>query len=245
MDTTRTPRNPARTPAQQRNLLLIGGIIIAAVLVAVIAIVVSNTGNITGSASGYDSLHKERLADGGFILGDPNAPITVVEFADFACPHCQTYSATMHQFIEDYVTAGKARFEYRMFISAADPTYGPYVAQLAECADTLEPGSFWVAHDVLFELGSRGRFNQQTARTLADRIGLGDRYSELLSCASNASQYTTDVRLGTSLGVQSTPTVMIRIGDSRPQFIEAGGRTWDRGPVSYEILRAVVDSFQS
>src|SRR5215207_4842489 len=36
-------------------------------------------------------LHRERLSDGGFIIGDPDAPITIVEFADWACPHCQDY----------------------------------------------------------------------------------------------------------------------------------------------------------
>lgn len=239
-----TKRTPAVNPNQQRNMLiLIGAIVAIAIVVAIVAIAVSGGNATPVTAEAYESIPQERLADGGFVLGDPEAPITIVEFADFACPHCQSYWPTIHQLIEDYVMTGQARLEYRMFISAADPTYGPYTAQLAECAATLQEGGFWEAHDILFELGRQGRFRDTTARTLAERMGLN--YSELLSCAQNANQYQTDVRLGSSLSVQSTPTIMIRVeGSNRPQFINAGGRSWDRGPVPYEILQAVIASSQ-
>jgi protein-disulfide isomerase len=242
MDATKNQRTRAVSPNQQRNMLIMGAVIAAAAVIALIAIIISSNNRVTGRAEGYDTIPQSRTSDGAFVLGDPEAPITIVEFADFACPHCQDYSTTIHQFIDDYVVTGQAKLEYRMFISGADPTYGPYAAQLAECAETLKPGSFWQAHDVLYELGSRGRFNSTTASTLADRVGL--QYSALLSCAERASQHTTDVRVGSSLNVQSTPTIMYRIGDSRPQFVNVGGRVWDRGPVPYEVLSGLIETAQ-
>jgi protein-disulfide isomerase len=227
---------------QQRTILIIGVIVVVAVIIAVIAILISNNSVPTASTQTYAEIPKNRTADGGFVIGNPDAPVTVIEFADFACPHCQEYSGDIAKFVHEYVFTGKAKLEYRMFISAADPTYGPYTAQLAECTDTLKPGTFWLAHDILFELGSRARFNETTARTLAERVGVS--YSELLSCAQDADQYTTDMQLGSSLSVQSTPTIMIRLGDAAPQFINSGGQTWNRGPVPYELLAAVVDSNQ-
>ncbi|MBZ0291897.1 MAG: DsbA family protein [Anaerolineae bacterium] len=241
MEAAKRRSTPSKS-MQQRNLLIIGIIAAIAVIAAVAIIVVSSQGGLSISDTDYADIPQERLPDGGFVIGNPDAPVTVVEFADFACPHCQEYAPTMHQFVQEYVLTGQARFEYRMFISGADPINGTYTAQLAECADDLKPGSFWQAHDILFELGSRGRFNQTTARTLSDRIGLT--YSDLLSCAGDASQYETDVQLGRTLNVQSTPTIMIRLDDNRPQYINAGGREWDRGPVPYEILQAVVASSQ-
>lgn len=240
MQAKRTQRTS--NASQQRTILIIGVIAVVAVIVAIVAIVISNNSIPTASTQAYSDLPKSRLPDGGFVIGDPDAPVTVVEFADFACPHCQDYSRDISKFVEEYVITGKARFEYRMFISAADPTYGPYTAQLAECADTLQPGTFWQAHDVLFELGSRARFNETTARTLSERVGVN--YSSLLSCAQNASQYSKDMQLGSSLNVQSTPTIMIRLGNTEPQFIRSGGQTWNRGPVPYELLAAVVESNQ-
>ncbi len=236
----RTPRAPNTN--QQRSILIIAVIVAAAVIVAILAIMISNNSIPTASSSTYNDVPKSRTEDGGYVLGNPDAPVTIVEFADFACPHCQDYAGQMAKFIEGYVLTGQARFEYRMFISAADPTYGPYTAQLAECTDTLKPGTFWSSHDILFELGSRARFNETTARTLADRVGVN--YSELLGCAQDADQFSKDMQLGTSVGVKSTPTIMVRLGDAAPQFINSGGQTWDRGPVPYELLVAVVEGYQ-
>lgn len=228
---------------QQRTLLIIGIIAVVAVVVAIVAILVSNNAVTPAAQVSYAEIPHTRLSDGGFVLGDPEAPVTVVEFADFACPHCQEYSATIGRFIQDYVATGKAKLEYRMFISGADPVNGTYTAQLAECAAEQKEGGFWEAHDILFELGRRGRFNATTARSLADRMSLD--YSALLSCAQDAGQYNKDVQMGESLGIQSTPSIMVRLGDRQPQFINSGGRAWDRGPVPYELLQAVVESNQS
>ncbi len=191
----------------------------------------------------YDSIPQTRTEDGGFLLGEPDAPFALVMFADFACPHCQSYAAIIQQFIEDFVVTGQARLEYRMFVSGADPTFGPYVAQLAECAEAQQANGFWVAHDVLYELGSRGRFNNDTAQTIANRLGLD--YDALQDCAQTAEQYRSDILLGTMLGVQFTPTLMIRVGKGNPQFISVGGQQLNRGGVPYEILEAVVASFGS
>jgi protein-disulfide isomerase len=223
---------------QQQNMIIIVIIAVVAVIAAVAFIFLSNNAS-RGSGVDYSTIPQERLADGGFILGNPDAPITVIEFADFACPHCQEYHETTSRFIREYVATGKARFEYRMF-PVVDPTYSLYTGQLAECSAELKPGSFWQAHDILFELGSRGRFNESTARTLADRLGLN--YSQLLNCAQEATQVETDFQLGQSLGVQGTPAVMVRYGDSTPQWINFGGQTLSRGAVPYNVLQAVVDN---
>lgn len=226
---------------QQQSLIIIVIIAVVAVIAALAFILLSN--NVSSSASvDYSQIPQARLQDGGFVLGDPDAPITVIEFADFACPHCQEYHETTSRFIREYVATGKAKFEYRMF-PVVDPTYSLYTAQLAECSAELKPGSFWQAHDILFELGSRGRFNEGTARTVADRLGLN--YSELLDCAQQANQVEKDFQLGQTLGVQGTPAVMVRYEDGAPQWINFGGQTLSRGAVPYNVLQAVVDGLNS
>lgn len=194
------------------------------------------------SEDAYAGIPFARTEDGGFVLGNPDAPVTIVEFGDFACPHCQNYYTTSKEFIEDFVATGQAKFEYRMFISGAEPVYGTYTAQLAECADEQQEGGFWPAHDVLFELGQAGRFGEQTARQLAERLELD--YAELLDCAGDADQYETDVNFGYSLGVNATPTIMMRVGDEEPQFITFNDQTFDGGPVPYEVLEAIVFAAQ-
>lgn len=190
----------------------------------------------------YADIPQTRTEDGAFVLGDPGAPVTIVEFADFACPHCQAYSDTMAQFIEEYVVTGQARFEYRMFLSGADPENGRLTAKLAECAEAQQDGGFWITHDVLFELGKQGRFNETTAATVAERVGLD--LDELMACTEDANQMETDVAYGQGLGVQSTPTVLVRVGSGEPQFVNAGGRDWTGGGLPYELLKAIVEQLQ-
>ncbi len=228
---------------QQRIILAIAGVAVAAVVLVIGSQILAVSPSSASPYARFETIPHERLEDGGFILGDPEAPVTVVEFADFACPHCQEYSTAMEEFIDEFVATGKARLEYRMFISAADPVYGPYTARLAECAAEQRPEAFWAAHDVLFEIGrAQGRFNDQTARTLADRLGLN--YSGLLTCAQDASQHEFDQRLGISLNVQSTPTLMLRYGDGSPQFVSVGSQTYNRGPVPYNLLQTIIEGAQ-
>jgi protein-disulfide isomerase len=232
--------------AQLRNnrpLLIVAVVAIVAVVLIVVWQLLAVAPSSSSPFARFEAIPQERLADGGFVLGNPEAPITVIEFADFACPHCQEYSPAVHDLIDEFVATGKAKLEYRMFISAADPTYGPYTAKLAECASEQVDGGFFAAHDVLFEIGrARGRFNEQTAKTISDRLGLD--YSALLGCAQDADQYEFDQNMGVNLGVQSTPTIMVRYGSGEPQFITIGSQTYNRGPVPYNVLQAVIAAAQ-
>src|SRR6188474_1184283 len=54
----------------------------------------------------YADIPFSRTEDGAPVLGNPDAPITIIEFADFACPFCQRYEPTMQEFIQEYVATG-------------------------------------------------------------------------------------------------------------------------------------------
>jgi protein-disulfide isomerase len=220
---------------QQRNRLIIS-VVIAVAVVAVLAVILLPNllgGNITS----YDGLIQTRLADGGFVIGNPDANVTIVEFADYACPACQSYLPTMDQFFNEYVKTGKAKFEYRIF-----PTHGAemtrFMGQLVECFEEQKPGSFWVAKDLLFQSSMRGSYDEATARTVASQLGI--EYGKALSCSNSAKQVDTDVEFGRSVGVQSTPAVMVRYGDAAPQFITYNGQQYSRGGAPYEAIQAAV-----
>lgn len=245
MSTSNASRVPSQREARsastnQRTMLVIIGVITAAVIVAIVAIVLSSSGSNT--VRDYSTVPQARLDDGGFVLGDPNAPVTIVEFADFTCPHCQSYHEEVTTpLIEQYVLTGMAKFEYRMF-PIVDPTFAEYSAQIAECASELKAGGFWEAHDILFNLARAGRLSQTTARTVAD--GMGIAYSDLLNCTRTADQFQTDLALGQRMGIQGTPAIMIRYGDSAPQFITLSGTTYNRGGVPFNVLQAVIQGSQ-
>lgn len=193
------------------------------------------------SAPDLLSLPSERLDDGGFIIGDPAAPITIVEFGDYTCPFCLEYEPIMTEYIETYVVTGQARYEYRLL-----PTAGGQMtvlaARYAECADLIEPGGFFAAQQVLYQLAYKGRYDSDMGRYLAEQLDMN--FNKLRLCTRNARQIETDAQFARDLGVGGTPAVMIRYGDADPVWIEYEGETYNRGGVPLDVLAAVTDAAQ-
>ncbi|NDJ62679.1 MAG: thioredoxin domain-containing protein [Chloroflexi bacterium] len=228
-----------KTNNRRQGLIVIGAVVAIAVIVVGVAIAMS--GN-TGSSVDYSAIPQSRAADGGFTLGDPNAPVTIIEFADFACPHCQNYHPTMSRFINDYVATGQAAFEYRNFPSTGG-ALTRFMAQVMECSDEQQPGAFWVAHDLLYDYATTNRYTEDAARDIARELNIN--YSDLLTCTADANQINVDERLGMSNGVNGTPAVMIRYNGGPAQFITHEGVTYNRGSVPFDVLAAVVEANQS
>lgn len=185
----------------------------------------------------YEGIPFRRLDDGGFVLGNPDAPITLVEFADFICPHCQTYQAVAHEFIEKYVATGQAQFEYRMF-PVVDRTLSPLTARLATCAAEQLDGGFWPAHDILYDLAQARQVNSETYKVVADLLGISA--EKLLVCADRANQHEIDTALAQSLGISGTPAIMFRLPDGDLGWAYVNGRLYNRGGAPFPIIEAVV-----
>ena len=164
----------------------------------------------------YTDISKSRTADGGFVLGNPDASVKVIEFADFLCPHCQEYKATIDTFIDQYVTTGQAQFEYRMY-PIIDPNLSAFTAGLVECADIQSEGLFWYAHDVMFDLVSTSQFSQETITQFAETLSLDE--AVLSECAATATQVLTDSNLGNSLGITGTPSIAVQYNGGEPVLL--------------------------
>ena len=226
-------------PQKRQQVIIISSIVVVAVIAAIVLISVS--GQTTSSAVDFSSIQQARAEDGGYVLGNPDAPVTIVEFADFACPHCQEYRHTMERFIQEQVATGNAKFEFRFF-----PTTGgamtEFAGRVAQCAEDQEAGSFWRAYDLFFQLAESGQYNDQMGRIVAERLDLD--YSQILNCTSSANQVAADLALGRRVGVGGTPAVLIRYGNGDPVFINYGGRTYNSGGTPYEVLEQVVAEAQ-
>jgi protein-disulfide isomerase len=234
---SKSPAASASSNRQQQNFMIMAAIVVIAIIAAVVFIVLSN--NRPGSTTDinkYASIPQSRTADGAFLLGHPEAPVTIVEFADFQCPHCQDYQETVNRFIDNYVVTGKAKFEFR-FLPAIDNN-SVFLFKLAECTETLKPGSFWPAHDVLFEMITARRFNRDTAPEFASRMGI--EYADLLECTSDASQVETDMQVAEQIGAQGTPAVFVRFDDGPMQWIQGG--PGNSAVYSYDVLAALVET---
>jgi protein-disulfide isomerase len=101
---------------RNRRLKLLGAVLVAAAAVVVIAIVASTTGGGGGSKGGKITGGSEVTArfagipQNGLTLGNPNAPVTFVEFADLKCPVCREYALSVFPtLVNRYVRTGKVK----------------------------------------------------------------------------------------------------------------------------------------
>lgn len=143
-------------------------------------------------------------------MGDPKAPVYIVEYGDFQCPYClKFWNETEPQLIEEYVNTGKVYFEYRAF-----PILGPESFTAAEgvyCAG--DQGMFWQFHDTLFTnwTGENvGDFTQEKLVQYAEALDLD--MQEFESCLSEGKHSGTveqDRAQAEADGVYATPTLFI------------------------------------
>lgn len=105
---------------RQRTWALVGGSVLLAAIVVVVLIAISSGGSDSSTDSG-DVGAFDGIEQSGIALGDPKAPVTMVEFADLQCPFCRQYTAeVLPDLVEKYVKPGKVRMELNLltFIGA-------------------------------------------------------------------------------------------------------------------------------
>jgi len=148
------------------------------------------------------------------VLGDKNAPITIVEFSDYECPFCKRhFDETLPQLVKNYVDTGKVKIVYRDFpLSFHDPM-ATKEAVAANCA--REQGGdkkYFEFHDEIFKrTTSNGNgLNDEKIQTIAKDLGLNTgKFSTCLSNQAQADEVKKDIADGTAAGASGTPTFVI------------------------------------
>ena len=90
----------------------------------------------------------------GVVSGDPNAPLTILEFADFQCPSCQAFWAQTKPILNlAYIETGQVKFVFHDFPLHEGHIHAYLAARAARCAE--DQGQFWEYHDRLFQEQAR------------------------------------------------------------------------------------------
>jgi protein-disulfide isomerase/uncharacterized membrane protein/rhodanese-related sulfurtransferase len=150
------------------------------------------------------NLSERLLRPGSFEAGNPQAPLTVVEFGDFECPVCGRGEAAAREIRAQY--ARHIRFVFRQFPLERIHPYAEKAAEASECAG--EQGKFWEMVEKIysrqFDLSIGG-----LARGAAE-LGLDQpRFNQCLTSGAMAGHVRRDVEDGRALGVRATPTFFI------------------------------------
>ena len=185
------------------------------------------------------SLPLKISTDNDPVIGEPNAPITIIEFSDFQCPFCAKFHVeTLPSIMNEYINEGQVKLVFRDFpIQSIHPNALP-ASVASECAN--EQGKFKEMHDVLFE-NQKEWSNQNTDSVIitftkyALEMGLEEeRFDSCLKNGKYIEEIQKDLDDGRAYGITGTPGFFV--GNDEIGFIEL------KGAQPFENFKKVIDS---
>ena len=194
-------------------------VLVAAILISgSVLYVVGRAGNQTGQAAqkvpqaqdpsvaevNLDNVKPIGAAD--HILGDPDAPVKIVEFSDTECPFCKQFHPTMQQALKEY--DGKVAWVYRHFPLDAIHSKARKEAEATECANELGGNEkFWAYLNRLFKVTpSNDQLDLAELPEIAAYVGLDrTKFTTCLNSGKYAQHVADDLADGQNSGGNGTP----------------------------------------
>lgn len=150
-------------------------------------------------------------------MGDPNAPVVIVEYSDFQCPYCKRFSdETEPSLIENYVNTGKVLLVYTPY-GPGGRFIGPeseYAAHAAFCA--AEQGKFWEYKEIIFanHTGENvGDYTEKKLIAFAEELNLDmQQFNECFNSRKYEQLINEGIARGRANAVGGTPTFIFNDG---------------------------------
>ena len=150
------------------------------------------------------------ISGGSPILGNSNAPITILEWGDYQCTFCYKFhQSTLDVINEEFVKTGKVKLIFKDF-----PLNGPdsfLAAQAAYCAQDQE--RYWQFHNELYKnwAGERtGWITRNSLEKFANTINLNlDEFNKCLDGKKYEQKVTTLHEFGKEIGIDATPSFLV------------------------------------
>ena len=174
-------------------------------------------------------------AMGSSILGNPSAPITIVEFGDYQCHQCYNwFHNTKPAIFENYIDTGKVNFVFvdlaflgKDSLKAAQATY---------CAE--DQGKYWDYHDVLYisqeSKIDNGWANSERLKAFAFTLGLDmELFESCLDSGKYSKRVQYNIEEAKKQGVRGTPGFFI-VGPDNQQKLS--------GAQPYSVFKEILDS---
>lgn len=218
-----------------RSLTIPLAIFVAGVIVAA-AVYLSSSSNEPSTTSGKgDPTLVTPVSASDHILGNPAAPVKIVEYSDFSCEYCRAFNATLHQIVANEGASGQVAWVLREFPLTEIHANALQQAEAAECvAQTSGEQSFWNFEESLFD---NQPVDPSHFGALAQKAGVTNSMG-FGNCLANASS-TVDARImaqrqnALDMGAVGTPYSLLLAPGKRPQVID--------GAASYTALKQMID----
>ncbi|GIW31995.1 MAG: thiol:disulfide interchange protein [Meiothermus sp.] len=174
----------------------------------------------------------DAAAGARFVIGNPEAKVTVVDFSNYLCSHCRDHANEVFPLIKrDYIDTGKIRYVFRDFPFGGQEN----VIRAGEAAACAADNNLYVEyHEALFRAqmqwaGLSGEALDNYFTDLAGQIGIAPAtFSQCLKSGSKRAGVLADQKLATDLGLTGTPSFIVN------------GETY-AGQRSYDSWREILD----
>ena len=138
------------------------------------------------------------------IQGNDDAPVTLVEYADYQCPYCGAAHPVIKRLQKSL--GRKLRFVFRNFPLTHSHPYALLAAQAAEAA--AQQGKFWEMHDLIFE--NQENLKPEVLPAWAHKLGLDvNQFAKAVSEGKVTTRIEQDYASGQESGVDGTPSFFI------------------------------------
>lgn len=211
-------RKEAREQAKkQKQMVQIGAAVVGVLVIGLIAFFAVNAGN-----SGPEQ--PQARLDLDPVLGNPDAPISIVEYGAFGCHACRSWheAGIIEGILAQY--PDQVNFIYRD-MPIIDPTWSQEMGEIAQCALDQGNDAFWVAHDVIYEDTVQGRSNTAETIDLIAAKNSGINIDDLRTCVDANTHFHTvryDMERPEAVGIRGTPTWFVngqQVYNASPQVI--------------------------
>jgi protein-disulfide isomerase len=204
-----------RRARRQKRLLLFGGAAALAILLVVVLIAINASGDdddgeVADLPVSVPELTDPAIPTDGLVIGNADAPVTVVEWGDYQCPACGNWArGSEAQLVSEYVATGKVRYEYRDMAFLGDESVD--AAEAARCAGDQD--RYWDYHKTLFYNQSgenQGAFAKARLIEMARGLNLDEeQFTSCFNDGTHADAVQETERQANSAGVNSTPTFYV------------------------------------
>ena len=145
--------------------------------------------------------------DDDAVLGNKNAPVTIIEFSDFQCPFCEKFfTESFSQIKTNYIDTGKVKLVFRDFPLTSIHQYAETAAEATECVRTKGGDTaFWKMHDKIFE--NQASLSEDNLKKWAKDLGYN--IDTCLANGEKTAEVNKDLSDGSAAGVSGTPSFFI------------------------------------
>jgi len=156
------------------------------------------------------------------ILGNPDAPVVIVEYSDTECPFCKEFHKIMRALMTEYGSKGSIAWVYRHFPVAELHPKAPKEAEALECAGQLGGNNkFWEYMNRIYEVTpSNNNLDPKELTNIAKQVGFSsDKFNLCLESGEFAPRVKADLNDAQGAGGEGTPFSVVvdtRTGDTYP-----------------------------